>query len=123
MSDWPDGFIWGTASSSTQAEGAAPGSDWHRWEQDGRVPPSGVGNGFANRHAEDFALYAEHGLTHHRLSLEWARLEPRQGQHDDGEVERLLLDYGATDGPRAGPSPDDADVGPSPDSGKPTTTS
>ena len=25
---WPDGFIWGTASSSTQSEGAAPASDW-----------------------------------------------------------------------------------------------
>ena len=28
------------------------------------------------RYAEDFALYAEHGLTHHRLSIEWARIEP-----------------------------------------------
>lgn len=53
-------------------------------------------------------------------------------QHDDGEVERLLLDYGAADGPRGGPPPDDpdggpspdyADGGPSPESGKPTTTS
>ena len=85
---WPEGFIWGTGASSTQAEGAAPGSDWWAWEQAGRVPRSGDGNGFATRHAEDFALYVEHGLTHHRLSLEWARLEPRQGQHDTAEVER-----------------------------------
>ncbi len=80
--------MWGTGASSTQAEGAAPASDWYRWERDGRVPRSGEGNGFATRHAEDFALYAEHGLTHHRLSLEWARLEPRPGQHDQAEVER-----------------------------------
>ena len=80
--------MWGTAASSTQAEGAAPRSDWYRWEQQGRVPRSGVGNGFATRYAEDFALYAEHGLTHHRLSLEWARLEPEPGRHDDDEVER-----------------------------------
>ena len=80
--------MWGTAASSTQTEGAAPGSDWHAFEQAGRVPPSGGGNGFATRYAEDFALYTEHGLTHHRLSLEWARLEPRQGQHDEDEVER-----------------------------------
>ena len=46
------------------------------------MPRSGDGNGFATRYAEDFALYAEHGLTHHRLSLEWTRLEPVQGQHD-----------------------------------------
>jgi beta-glucosidase len=88
VSDWPEGFIWGTGASSTQAEGAAPASDWYAWEQAGRVPPSGDGNGFASRFAEDFALYAEHGLTHHRLSLEWARLEPRQGEHDLAEVER-----------------------------------
>lgn len=88
MTTWPEGFIWGTAASSTQAEGAAPGSDWWAWEQAGRVPRSGDGNGFATRHAEDFALYAGHGLTHHRLSLEWARLEPQQGHHDADEVER-----------------------------------
>ncbi len=90
-SDWPEGFIWGTGASSTQAEGAAPGSDWYRWEQEGRVPASNDGNGFATRCAEDFALYAEHGLTHHRLSLEWARLEPTPGQHDAAEVERYRL--------------------------------
>lgn len=80
--------MWGTGASSTQTEGAAPSSDWMRWEDEGRVPRSGDGNGFATRCAEDFALYAEHGLTHHRLSLEWARLEPVQGQHDAAEVDR-----------------------------------
>ena len=52
---WPEGFIWGTASSATQAEGAAAGSDWYAWEEQGRVPRSGDGNGFATRHGEDFA--------------------------------------------------------------------
>ena len=80
--------MWGTAASSTQTEGASPGSDWHAWEQQGRVPRSGGGNGFATRYAEDFALYAQHGLAHHRLSLDWNRLEPRQGQRDQAEVER-----------------------------------
>ena len=85
---WPTGFMWGTGASSTQSEGAAPASDWYRWERAGRVPPSGDGNGFATRYAEDFALYAEHGLVHHRLSLEWARLEPEEGKHDPAEIER-----------------------------------
>jgi beta-glucosidase len=87
-SHWPAGFRWGTGASSTQTEGASPGSDWYGWEDAGRVPRSGDGNGFAARFAEDFALYAEHGLTHHRLSLDWTRLEPIQGQHDTQEVER-----------------------------------
>ena len=45
---------------------------------------SGGGNGFASRYAEDFALLAELGLTHHRLSMDWARLEPDDGVHDEG---------------------------------------
>ena len=44
------------------------------------MPRSGDGNGFGTRYAEDFRLLAEHGLTHHRLSIEWARIEPRPGE-------------------------------------------
>ena len=64
---FPEVFWWGTGASSTQAEGAAPASDWYALEREGRVPPSGDGNGFGTRYAEDFALYAGHGLAHHRL--------------------------------------------------------
>lgn len=87
---FPRDFWWGTAASSTQAEGAAPRSDWARWEDLGRAPRSGDGNDFATRYAEDFRLYAEHGLTHHRLSLEWARLEPTEGRHDPDAVEHYV---------------------------------
>lgn len=84
---FPPGFWWGTGASSTQAEGAAPRSDWKRWEDLGRVPPSGDGNGFATNYADDFALLAQHGLTHHRLSIEWARIEPVEGQRDGDAIE------------------------------------
>jgi beta-glucosidase len=83
---WPDGFLWGTGASSTQCEGAAPASDWFDWEQAGQAPLSGDGNGFATRYAEDFALLAELGLVHHRLSIEWARIEPEPGRHDERAV-------------------------------------
>jgi beta-glucosidase len=82
MVSWPDGFWWGTGASSTQCEGAAPASDWIDWEKQGVVPVSGQGNGFGHRYAEDFALYASLGLTHHRLSIDWARLAPEQGVYD-----------------------------------------
>ncbi|MEZ5256812.1 MAG: family 1 glycosylhydrolase [Ilumatobacteraceae bacterium] len=85
---WPTGFMWGTGASSTQCEGAAPASDWADWEAAGRAPSSGDGNGFATRHPEDFAILASLGLTHHRLSIEWARVEPEPGVHDQAEVER-----------------------------------
>jgi beta-glucosidase len=83
---WPDGFMWGTGASSTQCEGAAPASDWWQWEHDGRAPRSGDGNGFGSRYADDFARFAELGLAHHRLSIEWARVEPAPGVHDDRAI-------------------------------------
>ena len=38
---FPAGFWWGTGASSTQAEGAAPASDWCALERAGHVPPIG----------------------------------------------------------------------------------
>jgi beta-glucosidase len=87
MTEWPDGFIWGTGASSTQCEGAAPASDWIDWERAGRAPVSGDGTGFASRYSEDFALYAAAGLRHHRLSIEWARIEPAEGKRDPAAVD------------------------------------
>jgi beta-glucosidase len=80
---------WGTGAAATQCEGAAPRSDWAGWEAEGRVPPSGDGNGFRTRYADDFALLAEQGITHHRLTVEWARLEPDDGRWDEDEVAHL----------------------------------
>ena len=83
-------------AAATQCEGVAPRSDWAAWEADGRVPPSGDGNGFRTRYADDLALLAEHGLTHYRLTVEWARLEPSEGRWDEDEVAhvRRVLEAG-----------------------------
>jgi beta-glucosidase len=74
--------MWGTGASSTQCEGAAPASDWIEWERAGKAPSSGNGNGFSERYADDFEILSQLGLTHHRLSIEWARIEPQEGVHD-----------------------------------------
>jgi len=84
---WPEGFLWGTGASATQCEGAAPSSDWWDWERAGRAPLSGDGNGFAVRYAEDFKLLAGLGLRHHRLTIDWARVEPEAGRHDLAAIE------------------------------------
>jgi beta-glucosidase/6-phospho-beta-glucosidase/beta-galactosidase len=83
---WPSGFLWGTGASSTQCEGAAPRSDWIAWERAGRAPRSGEGNDFATRYVEDFAAYRDLGLTQHRPSIEWARIEPDEGRVDQAAV-------------------------------------
>jgi beta-glucosidase len=84
--EWPEGFMWGTGASSTQCEGASPSSDWWGWEQAGLAPTSGDGNGFSERFAEDFGLFAGLGLTQHRLSIEWARVEPEAGIYDRAAI-------------------------------------
>lgn len=84
--EWPDGFMWGSAASATQCEGASPASDWWDWERSGHAPLSGDGNGFALRYAEDFALLAGLGLHHHRLTIDWARVEPEPGRHDPAAI-------------------------------------
>ncbi len=84
---FPDHFMWGTAASSTQSEGAAPAGTWARWEDKGKAPRSGEGNGFATNYRNDFSMYAEYGLIHHRLSIEWARIEPQEGKRDKQAIE------------------------------------
>jgi beta-glucosidase len=84
--EWPHGFMWGTGASATQCEGASPASDWWDWERSGHAPLSGEGNGFAVRYAEDFALLAGLGLNHHRLTIDWARVEPEPGRHDPAAI-------------------------------------
>jgi beta-glucosidase len=70
---------WGTAASAVQTEGASVADDWYRWERAGHAPPSGEGNGFAHRFRDDFALLRQVRMTDHRLSINWARVEPRRG--------------------------------------------
>jgi len=79
--------MWGTGASSTQCEGAAPESDYIDREREGVVPVSGNGIDFSTRYAEDFAIYASLGLNHHRLSIEWARIEPEKGKRDPAALE------------------------------------
>jgi beta-glucosidase len=83
---WPSDFMWGTGASSTQSEGAAPHSDWIDWENTGHAPHSLTGNDFGTRYTEDFALLSDLGLVHHRLSIEWARIEPKQGEYDQEAI-------------------------------------
>jgi beta-glucosidase len=84
---FPGGFLWGTTSSAVSSEGAAPASDWARWERERGLVRSGDGNGWATDHADDARLLASLGTTAVRVTVEWARLEPRAGQVDGARVE------------------------------------
>src|SRR5438874_8670156 len=95
---FPEGFLWGTASSSHQCEGGCTNNQWYRWEQQGRIlsgePCGNAANWWtAAEHDFDFAEQMEH--TALRLSLEWSRIEPQEGQWDSAAIDRyraMLID-------------------------------
>jgi len=81
---YPSGFLWGTATSAHQVEGNNIHSDWWAWEQAGRVRErSGLACDHYRRYPQDFDLAVELGTNAHRFSVEWARIEPKEGQWDD----------------------------------------
>ena len=81
---FPEGFLWGAATSAHQVEGDNVHSDWWAWERAGRVKePSGLACDHYRRYVEDFDLAARLGHNAHRFSIEWSRIEPAQGRWDD----------------------------------------
>ena len=81
--DFPVGFLWGAATAAHQVEGGNTNSDWWHFEHaphSAARESSGDGIDHWHRYAEDLALLAELGHTAHRLSVEWARIEPAPGE-------------------------------------------
>ncbi len=88
---FPEGFRWGTATAAHQIEGGNWNNDWWRWEHtpgSGCREPSGDACDSYHRWEEDADLVASFGLSHYRFSVEWARIEP-----EDGEWSQVELDH------------------------------
>ena len=84
---FPDGFLWGCATSAHQVEGNNIHNDWWTWEQAGRVKePSGLACDHYRRFAKDFDIALELKNTAHRFSLEWSRIEPIEGEFNDAAI-------------------------------------
>lgn len=85
---FPEGFLWGTATSSYQTEGNNFNSDWWEWEQKGKTKDkSGITCDYWNRWQEDHDLLNELGVNAFRLSLEWSRIEPEEGKFSEEAIE------------------------------------
>jgi beta-glucosidase len=83
VNDFPDGFLWGSATAAHQVEGGNVNNDWWDFEHDPATAAresSGDGIDHYHRYAGDFALLASLGHNAHRLSLEWSRIEPAPGE-------------------------------------------
>lgn len=108
---FPAGFYWGAATSSHQVEGGNS-NDWTQWErnnakrlareakhiyqkwqQDGFPEMFNVSNYISgsacdhyNRFEEDFDIAKSLGHNAHRFSMEWSRIEPKEGRFDEKEI-------------------------------------
>ncbi len=84
---FPQNFLWGAATSSFQVEGGIENIDWAKYARDGKLPAIGAACDHYNRYEQDFDLVKSLGHTCHRLSIEWARIEPEEGKFDEKEIE------------------------------------
>lgn len=94
---FPDGFLWGCATSAHQVEGGNRGCDWWEFEQSGGVPSGDSSDPACDqyrRFAEDYELLAKLGNNTHRLSIEWSRVQPSPHEFDEAAIEhyRDVLD-------------------------------
>ncbi|MBI1754700.1 glycoside hydrolase family 1 protein [Candidatus Azambacteria bacterium] len=111
---FPEGFLWGAATSSHQVEGGTH-NDWSEWEkqnakrlaheaetkfghlsnwadikqqaQDPANYVSGRACDHYNRFEKDFDIAKSLGHNAHRFSIEWSRIEPQEGKWDEKEIE------------------------------------
>jgi len=89
----PDGFRFGVATAGFQIEGGfngrgEPANNWAAWEWCGRVEPSGLALDFWHRYEDHLDRAAAAGCDAFRLSVEWARVEPAEGEVDEAAVDR-----------------------------------
>lgn len=91
MLKFPDGFLWGAATSAYQVEGGNIRSDWWKWEEAGMLKYK---CGHACRHYElfsnDFDLAKSLNHNAHRLSIEWSRIEPAEGEFSRGALKHYI---------------------------------
>lgn len=81
MTRFPDGFLWGTATSAHQVEGNNTNSDCWVMEHAPGTPfrePSGDACDHYRLFRQDIRLLRELGFNAYRFSIEWARVEPEE---------------------------------------------
>jgi beta-glucosidase len=79
---FPKGFIWGTATAAHQVEGGNTASDLWLMEMAPRsyfADPSGDACDQYHRYEDDLTLLKDIGFGAYRFSVEWARIEPEEG--------------------------------------------
>ncbi|WP_337099944.1 glycoside hydrolase family 1 protein [Paenibacillus sp. YIM B09110] len=103
--EFPKQFLWGASTAAHQVEGNNLNSDYWLMES---IPggsftePSGNAVDHYNLYRGDIGLLAGLGLSAYRFSIEWARIEPEEGQFDESAIQhyrdvlKACNEYGVT---------------------------
>ncbi|MBZ9572296.1 glycoside hydrolase family 1 protein [Patescibacteria group bacterium] len=78
---FPQNFLWATATSAYQVEGGIENSDWSK------DFPAGRACDHYNLYEKDFDLIKKLNQNAYRFSIEWSRVEPREGKFNKKEIE------------------------------------
>src|SRR5215207_121662 len=94
---FPENFIWGVAGAAHQIEGGNVNSDsWVLEHISGSpfVESSGDACDHYHRYPQDIAAIAALGFSAYRFSIEWARIEPEEGEFSIAALDhyRRMLD-------------------------------
>ena len=96
---FPNNFMWGTATAAHQAEGNNTNNNWYRFEhQKGsngkpRIhnnDKSGLAADHWNRYNQDIALMNDLGVKYYRFSVEWSKIEPKNGIYNEEALDHYL---------------------------------
>lgn len=88
--NFPEDFLWGSATAGHQVEGNNVNSDFWAEEHAEGSPyqdKSGDAIDHYRLYKEDIALMASLGLKAYRFSIEWSRIEPEAGQYSRSAIE------------------------------------
>ncbi len=98
MASFKGGFSWGISASSYHIEGGNTDSDWHDFEREIFPDEADHWCGEAcdhwNRWEEDYSLIEALGVTSYKYTLEWSRIEPKQGSYDRSAIEQYKTMFG-----------------------------
>ncbi len=85
-------MLLGVASAATQIDGGDLGHTWNDWYEKGHIKDGSdpaVATGHWERWREDVMLMHRMGIQTYRFGIEWARVEPREGEFDEEAISHI----------------------------------
>ena len=90
MIKFPKDFFWGAATSAYQVEGNNVNADWWPWEKEAGKENSGPACRHYELYERDFDLVQSLNHNAHRLSIEWSRIEPKEGEFSQEALQHYV---------------------------------